>query len=150
MRAMNVFRICFAALLLVGCEAPPPLEHAGHGEEDAGVEPVVDAGVVDAGSVDAGVVDAGVPQPGVPVLLSVVSAGHAMDISWQLPSSGCSTVALRLKPPAGAYATARTFPGTSTSTQYSPGHSSGTYCFQVSCMLGAAESAPSNELCAAK
>lgn len=155
---MNFIRIFFAVSLMVGC-GPPPVDHSGHGNgngnEDAGVEPLVDAGSVDAGGVDAGAADAGLPDagvtlPGVPVLVSVISGGHAMDITWQLPSSGCSTVALRMKPPAGAYSTVRSVTGTTTTTQYSPGHSSGTYCFQVTCSLGGSESTPSNERCASQ
>lgn len=148
---MNFIRIFFAASLMLGC-GPPPMDHSGHGngDEDAGAAPLVDAGTVDAGVADAGVPDAGMALPGVPVLVSVISAGHAMDITWQLPSSGCSTVALRMKPPSGAYSTVRSVAGTTTTTQYSPGHSSGTYCYQVTCTLGGRESAPSNERCASQ
>lgn len=82
------------------------------------------------------------------MLVSVNFVSHSMSIAWQLPPSGCASLSLRMKPAGGAYAPVSQLAGLTTSTQYSVGHGSGTFCFQVTCTLGATESAPSNELCA--
>ena len=79
--------------------------------------------------------------------VTVVTHG-TMAITWQLPSSGCTTLSLQMKVGAGAYSTVRSLTGVATSTQYSPGHANGTYCYQLTCTLQATESAASNERCA--
>ncbi len=147
---MNFSRIFFAALLgCLSCGTPPPPVHE-HGGSDAGLEQPYDAGllpVVDAGSADAGTTDAGPVLPGVPVLVSVSSNGHEMAISWQLPASGCGAVGLWMKS-TGGYSKVTSLSGVTSSTTWSTGHGSGTFCFQVSCTLGGVESAASNEKCA--
>ncbi len=97
----------------------------------------------------AGAVDAGPAMPGVPVVTSVTVVTHGtMAITWQLPSSGCTTLSLKMKVGAGAYSTVRSLTGVATSTQYMPGHANGTYCYQLTCTLQGTESAASNERCA--
>jgi hypothetical protein len=147
---MNFLRVTLVALSCLGCGTAVPPNHGHHPDEDAGSGLEVDAGVVDAGSADAGGADAGLPLPGVPVLVSVALVSHSMSIAWQLPASGCSSVSLKMKAAGGSYGAVRTLSGVTTSTQYSPGHGSGTFCFQVSCTLNGLESVPSNELCAAQ
>lgn len=103
---------------------------------------------MDAGSSDAG---PAAVMPGAPVLTSVTVVAHVgMAINWQLPASGCTTLSLKLKVGAGAYSRVRSLAGASTSTQYSPGHASGTYCYQLTCTLQGVESVDSNELCASQ
>lgn len=117
---------------------------------ETGADAGVDAGVeVDAGT-DAGTADAGPALPGVPVLTSVTVVTHGtMALTWQLPGSGCATIGVRMKVgTGGAWATVKTLTGVATSTQYSPGHANGTYCYQVTCTLQGTTSDPSNEKCA--
>lgn len=117
--------------------------------EMMGADAGVDAGDIDAGT-DAGTQDAGPALPGVPVLTSVTVVTHGtMALTWQLPGSGCATIGVRMKVgTGGAWATVKTLTGVATSTQYSPGHANGTYCYQVTCTLQGATSDPSNEKCA--
>jgi len=145
---MNFSGILFVALCFLSCGAPQPVHQ--HGASDAGAEELFDAGnpgTVDAGSADAGTTDAGPMLPGVPVLISVASVSHAMAISWQLPSSNCAVVGLWMRS-TGGYSKVTSLSGVTTSTSYSAGHGSGTFCFQVTCTLGGVESAASNEKCA--
>ncbi len=133
--------------MAAGCAASPPGKAADSeaNVEDAGPAVERDAGT-DAG---AGAVDAGPAIPGAPVVTSVSVVTHGtMAINWQLPASGCSTLTLRMKVGTGAYSTVRSLTGVATSTQYSPGHASGTYCYQLTCTLQGLESAASNERCA--
>lgn len=122
---------------------------------DAGIDGTLDAGGddagVDAGAPDAGAPDAGPTLPGTPVLTSAQMVVHGTNsIAWQLPTSGCSTVELNRKKDAGAYAVAKTLTGVATSTQDSPGHSSGVYCYTIVCKLNGFASSPSNEKCVAQ
>ena len=143
--------------MATGCGAPLTGK-----ESDSGIDSGLDSGLdfddagssvgTDGGS-DAGtsLVDAGSVTPGVPVLTSVTVVTHGtMAVSWQLPASGCTTLALRMRVGAGAYSTVRSLTGAATSTQYSPGHASGTYCFELTCTLQGLESGVSNERCASQ
>ncbi|MDP2276579.1 MAG: hypothetical protein Q8N23_19215 [Archangium sp.] len=144
---MRSFFFAAVFVLTAGCGASMPGNAADSGAnvDDAGTAEGMDAGR-DAG---AGAVDAGPVMPGAPVLTSVSVVTHGtMAINWQLPASGCSTLALRMKVGAGAYSTVRSLTGVATSTQYSPGHANGTYCYQLTCTLQGLESAASNERCA--
>ena len=86
---------------------------------------------------------------GAPIVTAATVVTHGThQITWQLPASGCSTVSLALKVgTTGTYSDVKMVTGTATSTQYSPGHASGTYCYQVTCILSGVSSVPSNEKC---
>jgi hypothetical protein len=45
------------------------------------------------------------------------------------------------------YSVAQMLSGTTTSSQDMPGHTSGTYCYTITCKLNGLASAPSNEKC---
>ncbi len=103
----------------------------------------------DAGPADSGVPDAGTPTVAPPVVTAASVVTHGThQITWQLPASGCSSVALALKVGStGTDSNVKTLAGAATSTQYSPGHANGTYCYEVSCTLNGVTSANSNEKC---
>ena len=86
--------------------------------------------------------------PGTPVLVSASLVTHGtMSLSWQLPTSGCDSVKISRNKDGGAFSVAKTLTGTATSTQDSPGHANGKYCFTVACVLGGVTSSESNEKC---
>ena len=102
----------------------------------------------DAGS-DAGTdVDGGVTTPGIPNLVSATLVSHGtVALVWQNPASTCATVEINRKKNTGSYSVAQTVSGQSTSAQDSPGHTSGTYCYTMTCKLNGFASTPSNEKC---
>lgn len=140
MRVMKVLFVLGFAFLL-GCGSVPAMDRdAGHEQADSGTP--------DAGTPDSGVPDAGMATVGIPVLTAATVVTHGThQITWRLPASGCSTVSLTLKVGTGTYSEVKMVTGTATSTQHSPGHANGTYCYQVTCTLNGMVSAPSNEKC---
>lgn len=87
-------------------------------------------------------------MPGTPVLVTASLVTHGtMSLSWQLPTSGCDSIKISRNKDGGAYAVAKTLTGTATSTQDSPGHTSGKYCYTLACVLNNVTSAQSNEKC---
>ena len=140
---------------VLGCGAMPAIEHGAGSDGDSGTQPVdsgspVDSGTPDAGPVDSGTPDAGPTAPGTPTVTAANVVTHGThQIIWQLPSSGCSSLSLAMKVgPTGTYSVVKMVTGTATSTQYSPGHASGTYCYEVSCTLSGITSPSSNGMCA--
>ena len=116
-----------------GIDARADVIDSGSGEADA--QP--DAAVV---------VDAGSSPPGTPVLLSASLVAHGtMALAWQNPASTCATVEINRKKDAGAYSVAQTLTGQATSAQDSPGHTSGTFCYTITCKLGGLASSPPNQ-----
>lgn len=86
--------------------------------------------------------------PGTPVLITASLVTHGtMSLSWQLPTSGCDSVKISRNKDGGAFAVAKTLTGSATSTQDSPGHASGKYCYTVACVLNGTTSSESNEKC---
>lgn len=87
-------------------------------------------------------------SPGTPVLVTANLVTHGtMSLSWQLPTSGCDSVKVSRNKDGGSFTVAKTLTGTATSTQDSPGHANGKYCFTVACVLGGVTSSESNEKC---
>lgn len=110
------------------------------GDADAGTNP---------GGTDAGT-DAGVVAPEAPSLTSVQLVVHGtMKLDWQNPTGGCDNIAVGRKS-TGTYAVVKTVAGSLTTTNDSPGHMSGTYCYTLTCARGALLSPASNERCASQ
>jgi hypothetical protein len=87
-------------------------------------------------------------MPGTPVLTTATLVTHGtMSLSWQVPTSGCDSIKISRNKDGGAYAVAKTLVGTATSTQDSPGHTNGKYCYTVACVLNNVTSSQSNEKC---
>ena len=118
---------------------------AGADGNDAGVDGGGDAGL----SGDAGTKsDGGSETQGTPTLVTASLVTHGtVSLAWQNPASTCATVEVNRNKNAGAYAVAQTLSGSSTSVQDMPGHTSGTYCYTITCKLNGLASAPSNEKC---
>ena len=87
-------------------------------------------------------------MPGTPVLVSATLVTHGtMSLVWQNPASTCTTIEINRKVDTGMYSVAQMLSGTTTSAQDMPGHTSGTYCYTITCKLNGLASAPSNERC---
>lgn len=106
-----------------------------------------DGSTLDSNVQDAAPADAGPASP--PTLTSVTLQTHGtMSLTWDNPSSGCTTLELNRKKDSGTYALATMLTGVATSTLDMPGHASGTYCYTLVCVRGGSRSDPSNEMCA--
>jgi hypothetical protein len=87
-------------------------------------------------------------MPGTPVLVSATLVTHGtMALTWQNPASTCTNIEINRKVDAGTYSVAQTLAGQTTSAQDMPGHTSGTYCYTITCKLNGVASSPSNEKC---
>jgi hypothetical protein len=140
-------------LILCACGSAPssdldggsdPVDAGGLGDAGPG-----DSGMPDAGPGDSGTPDSGTPMVDPPVITAASLVTHGThQITWQLPASGCSSVTLAMKVGSpGTYSNVKTLAGAATSTQYSPGHANGTYCYEVTCALNGTTSVNSNEKC---
>ena len=86
--------------------------------------------------------------PGTPVLMSATLVMHGtMALAWENPASTCTAIEINRKVDSGMYSVAQTLSGQTMSAQDMPGHTSGTYCYTITCKLNDLASSPSNEKC---
>ena len=90
----------------------------------------------------------GAAIPGTPTLISATLVTHGtMALVWTNPASSCETLEINRKVDSGMYALAQSVSAQTTTAQDMPGHTSGTYCYTLTCKLDGVASPPSNEKC---
>jgi hypothetical protein len=165
---MRFCSIPFLAIVLVpllaSCSSSHSMdEHDGGHESDAEhVHDASDASVPDDAMVDSRVAEASCDgtfdvgddrrcmggMPAAPVLVSATLVTHGtMALVWTNAAPTCTALEINRKVDAGMYAVAQSLSGQATMAQDMPGHTSGTYCYTITCKLDGVASAPSNEKC---
>jgi len=148
--AVRISLLALSFLVVFGCSPlPEPISSSDAGADaGTGNGATVDAGPTGSsdGGADAGIPDAGIALP-VVTLAAVVTHG-SIRVQWTNPTPACDTLALMRSKDGAAAVVASQPASTATEVVDAPGHSSGTFCYSLTCSRGGAAQGSSNQKCA--